>query len=154
MVPVRHADVKLNTQPVKIVSREDSPNPKDNSSTDKPNIASTKKITPTTTTPSLLEFEEYSVEVDDVEVKETNESIKGPDDPFQEQRKLSKEEQAALEVNPEDQTRLQDLNFQRELLNMSPELDGNLVSKMSTSEILLESQMISVQLKQSDQCLN
>ena len=154
MVPVRHADVKLNTQPVKIVPRKDSSDLKDNPTTDKPNIASAKKITPTTTTPSLVEFEEYSVEVDDVEVNETNESIKGPDDPFQEQRKLSKEEQAALEVNPEDQTGLQDLHFQRELLNISPELDGNLVSKMSTSEILLESQMISVQIKHLDQCPN
>uniref|UniRef100_A0AC34REF6 Uncharacterized protein n=1 Tax=Panagrolaimus sp. JU765 TaxID=591449 RepID=A0AC34REF6_9BILA len=131
----RHADIKLNTQPVRIV--ENSTNSvKTDKITDKPNIASSKVLT--STTPSPVEFEEYSVEVDDIEVKKTNDLFKGADDPFQEPKKLSKDEQTALE---------------RELLNISPQLDENLFSTMSTSEILLESPTISIFTRSTDSCL-
>lgn len=62
------------------------------------NLASTPATAAASSSTIPPEFEEYSVEVDDSEVNE-NDSIKAADDPFQEQRKLSKTEEAAIEVS-------------------------------------------------------
>lgn len=140
----------MNTQSVTIIENDTNSTKTDNS-TDKLNIAFTKVLT--STTPSSIEFEEYSVEVDDIEVKKTNDLFKGADDPFQEPKKLSKDEQTALEVTMDDKNGLHDPLFQREVLNISPQLDENLSSTMSTSEILLESPTISIFMRSADLCV-
>uniref|UniRef100_A0AC34FFN3 Uncharacterized protein n=1 Tax=Panagrolaimus sp. ES5 TaxID=591445 RepID=A0AC34FFN3_9BILA len=114
---LKHTDVKLNTQPVRVVPDSDAITEA---------AAGITTHLESSTIPS--EFEEYSVEIDDSEVTDLD-TIKVAEDPFQEQRKLTKTEEAAIE---------------RELLNILPELDSNLITKMSTSEIHIESQTISV----------
>uniref|UniRef100_A0A7E4VPT5 VWFA domain-containing protein n=1 Tax=Panagrellus redivivus TaxID=6233 RepID=A0A7E4VPT5_PANRE len=117
VAPGRSANVRLNTQPVEIVP-EGAPLKKVELPT--PILPTVKQplASPTTEAP---EYEEYSVEVDDSE----------------EQIKLTKSEQAAIE---------------RELLDILPELDNSIIEKMSMTEIRLDSPMISVSATKPDQC--